>query len=169
MNPYKLKFFHREKINKDSLISRDIYRFETRFGRVYFIEVECYLHHLYVAKFYLRIHKNLKNRYKLIINDGDGFRILSTCIKLALEIYSRDSKASFGYIGESKEDENSFNTQRYRVYSALSIRYFSPKKYDHFKDEKNSVYFLLNKSNAPINEDIVSEYLKKYFDRFSIG
>src|SRR5690606_4573505 len=121
-----------------------------------------------VAKFYLRIHKNLKNKYKLIIDDGDGFRILSTCIRLALNIYQKDNLASFGYIGENKIGESKNKTQRYRVYSMISKRDFSPKKFEHLKDEKNSIYFLLNKKNSEINKELVTENLLEYIQIFSL-
>lgn len=165
MSPYELTFFHRVYINDGTLISRDTYRFKTRFNRVYFIDVECFEQNLYVAKFYLRIHKNLENKYRLLINDGDGYRILSTCVSLAVLINKRNPKASFGFIGERRLDERDFiNTQRYRIYSMLCRRYFSPKKYNHENNDNASVYFVLNKAEKSINKQIIEQKLVEYYE-----
>ena len=154
MKPYSLQFFHREKVNDKLLVERDIYRFVTRFNRVYFIEVEKYRDHIYFAKFYCRIHKNLKNRYKMQLDDGDGFRIFSTCISVAGIIYRNDPQASFGFIGESSIGEDPQNTRRYKIYRKLSERYFSPLAFNHEKDDYNSTYFILNKKNWTCNKKL---------------
>lgn len=164
MKPYKVTFFHRVHRNEKTLISTDIYRFNTRFNRVYFIEVEVFENNIYIAKFYLRIHQHLKNKYKIIIDDGDGFRVLSTCISLAKQISNNDLLASFGFIGESRINESLNNTQRYRVYKLISFNNFSPKKYNHVKDEENSIYFILNKSNKKLTINKVSKRLNEYYE-----
>jgi hypothetical protein len=135
LKSYQLHFFHREYIEDGLLEKRHIYRFKTRLDRVYFIEVEQYKNHVYFAKFYCRIHKNLKNRYKIQLEDGDGFRIFSTCIKLATLLLKEDSLASFGFIGENSIKEQKINTRRYRIYKVLSERYFSPKAFIHERDD----------------------------------
>lgn len=163
MKPYEVTFFHRTHVNDNTLISKDVYRFKTRLDRVYFIEVEVYENNIYFAKFYLRIHQHLKTKYKQIINDGDGFRVLSTCISLAKQISDTNKLSSFGFIGESRISESMDNTQRYRVYKLLSAKYFDPKKYDHVKDEINSIYFILNKSNPDLNINDISERLNEYY------
>lgn len=163
MKPYNLQFFHRLKIDDGTIVSKDIYRFKTRFNRVYFIELERYENSLYIAKFYLRIHKDLKDKYKIVINDGDGLRVLSTCISLALKVNAQDPLASFGFIGERRLEESMNNTQRYRIYSMMSAKYFSPKKYDHVKDDNTSLYFILNKQNCALNKDIIEARINEYY------
>lgn len=163
MKPYSFKFFHREKINDGTLISRDTYRFKTRYDRVYFVEIETYVDNVYIAKFYLRIHKNLKNKYKFVINDGDGFRILSTCIQIAKKINDDDNIASFGFIGESCIGESTIKTKRYRIYSMIAAKYFSPNKYNHIRDEETSIYFLLNKLNEKVSLKEIEKKLNSYY------
>lgn len=163
MKPYTSSLLHREIVEDGTLKSKDLYSFKTRLNRKYFIEIDRYVDNVYIAKFYLRIHKDKKNKYQIIVNDGDGFRILSTCIKLAHEISSEDSLASFGFIGENREGEEKNNTQRYRVYKLLSTKYFNPLKYDHIKDEVNSIYFLLNKKNISLTIQKVSLTLNSYY------
>lgn len=164
MIPYELKFFHREYILEDFLQIRHTYRFKTRLNRVYFIEVEEYKSHIYFAKFYCRLHKNLKNRYKIQLDDGDAFRIFSTCIQLAARIIKEDPLASFGFIGENSIGEEPNNTRRYRIYRVLSERYFSPKAFVHEKDDSNSTYFIINKKNK-IEKRLIEKKFNEYFIR----
>ena len=163
MTPYQFNFFHREKVNDGTLISRDIYRFKTRFNRVYFIEIERYISSLYAAKFYLREHKNLADRYKKIIGDNDAFRILSTCVAIAEKISQEDNMASFGFIGVNSLGEKVKNNKRYRIYSTISARYFSPDTYDHFKEDRRGIYFLLKKDNPEIDVQKVNDTLNEYY------
>lgn len=158
MKPYDLQFFHREYIYDGLLEKRHIYRFKTRFNRVYFIEVEQYKNNIYFAKFYCRIHKNLKDRYKIQLEDGDGFRIFSTCIKLATLLLKEDPLASFGFIGENSIKEQKINTRRYRIYKVLSERYFSPKAFIHERDDYNSTYFIINKKNKIDKKELESKF-----------
>jgi len=164
LKPYELHFFHRERVNDGLLIKRDIYRFKTRFNRVYFIEVEQYHSNIYFAKFYCRIHKNLKNRYKLQLEDGDGFRIFSTCIDLAAHILTQDPLASFGFIGENSLGERPENTRRYRIYRTLTVRYFSPKAFIHEKDDYNSTYFIINKKQK-VDRKLIEKKFNEYYVR----
>lgn len=164
MKPYDLKFFHREYIQDGLLEIRHIYRFRTRLGRVYFIEVEEYESNIYFAKFYCRIHKDLPNRYKIQLEDGDPFRIFSTCIQLAAKILKGDPLASFGFIGENSIGEAPENTRRYRIYRVLSERYFSPKAFIHEKDDCNSTYFIINKKNK-VDKKVIEKKFNEYYRR----
>jgi hypothetical protein len=62
------------------LVCTHYYTFRTRKNRRYVIEAEQYQHHVYVLKFCPLAYKNSANRFKLLFNDGDAFRILSTCM-----------------------------------------------------------------------------------------
>ncbi|PKD15890.1 hypothetical protein APR41_11455 [Salegentibacter salinarum] len=164
MKPYQLVFFYREYIEDGLLEKRHIYRFKTRLDRVYFIEVEEYKNHVYFAKFYCRIHKNLKDRYKIQLEDGDGFRIFSTCINLAAIILKEDALASFGFIGESSKGEEPQHTRRYKIYKTLSERYFSPKAFIHERDDYNSTYFIINRKNK-IDPKLLERKFSEYYIR----
>lgn len=141
-----------------------MYRFKTRFDRVYFIELEEYQSSVYMAKFYCRIHKNLKDRYKKQLEDGDGFRIFSTCVQLAATVLKENPLASFGFIGESSEGEGVQNTRRYRIYRTLSERYFSPKAFIHEKDDLYSTYLIINKKNQ-IDRNLIEKRFNEYYQR----
>ncbi len=163
MIPYKIKLIHRVYHNDETLVRTDLYKFKTRFDRVYFIIVEVFKLNVYAIKFHLRIHKNLSNKYQIEINDGDAFRILSTCIDMARIILSEDELASFGFIGQNSIGEKLFKTQRYRVYSNLAKRYFNPKNFSHNKDENNSIYFLGNCKNKLLDVSEVNKTITEYY------
>lgn len=164
MNTYPIHFFHKEYINDSALESRITYRFKSiKANRIYFIEVERYKYDIYIAKFYLRIHKDNPNRYKIITNHGDAFRIFNTCVSITNIILEENPLASFGFKGESSIGEEPQNTKRFRIYSNLAIRYFSPKRYLHNKDVSNSTYFLLNKKNENITTNKVEKLFNDYY------
>lgn len=164
MIPYKIKLLHRIYHSNDKILCKtDVYRFKTRFNRVYFIVVEAFNSNVYAIKFHLRIHQHLPNKYQFKIDDGDAFRIFSTCISMASIILENDPKASFGFIGQNSIDESIILTQRYRIYNQLAKRYFQPKNYTHHKDEKNSIYFLANKKNKTLNVKKVSESINQFY------
>lgn len=64
------------------LICIHYYTFRTRKNRRYVVEAEQYKHQVYMLKFYPLAFKSSSNRFKLLVNDGDAFRILSTCLRV---------------------------------------------------------------------------------------
>jgi hypothetical protein len=164
LNPYKVDFFHRSKDGDKNLIRRDYYRFKTRFNRVYFIEVEVYKKSLFFVKFFCRIHKNLDTKYQIVLNDGDAFRILSTCISLASILLKEDSKASFGFIGINDLGKNRNNTRRYKIYKTLAQRYFSPESFNHVKNIEYSIYLLLSKKNVNLSAEEIQNEISVNYD-----
>ena len=163
MNAYEIQLLHRTYVKDEPVELREVYRFKTRFNRVYFIIVEIFEMNIYAIKFHLRIHKDLPNKYKIEINDGDAFRIFSTCIKMAEIILKSNPEASFGFIGQNSDGESTHLTQRYRIYNQLAKRYFDPKKFNHHKDEINSIYFLENKKNRTVDIDKINRLLNQYY------
>ena len=98
------------------------------------------------------------------LEDGDPFRIFSTCIQIAALILQKDPLASFGFIGENSIGEDSQNTRRYRIYRVLSERYFSPKAFIHEKDDFNSTYFIINKKNK-VDKKLIEKKFNEYYIR----
>lgn len=174
MIPYSYIYLGLASCPNGNFIKKHIYKFKTKFNRIYLFELEEYSHSVFMGKFHLRKHKNLKDKHKVIINDYDGFRILSTCIDIAYrEVYMKNNIASFGFIGESRPEEQDerqkvygdkkrYNTQRFRVYSMISAKHFSPDKFEHISDKENSMYFLLNLENKDLTIDMVNEKVNEY-------
>jgi len=99
-------------------------------------------------------------------NDFDAFRILSTCLNILYHVKQEyDDKASFGFLGARKEtDRNDSNTQRFRIYSQLGKRYFSPQKYIHVENVDNSSYLILDRSYHSENSiRLIQEMFDQYY------
>lgn len=163
---YCFSFHHRFKINEGVHLTTDVYRFVSRYNRIYLVEVEVYEKSFYFLKFYLRSHNRLPGRYKyrVLIGDNDSFRIFNTCIAIASEILKKDPLASFGFIGVDSDDEKSIaNTKRYRIYKKLAVTYFSTENFDHQKDDSNSMYLLLNRGNQELNKDEINQKINEIY------
>lgn len=64
-----------------------------------------------------------------------------------LDVLTKKESASFAFIGMPLENEVLQKTKRFTVYELYCRRYFSHTTFDHFYDESNSFYMLLNKKN----------------------
>jgi hypothetical protein len=71
--------------------------------------------------------------------------VIKTVIAIMLDILRRDELASFAFIGMPREQEELSTSKRYKVYREFCKRYFNPTSFDHYYDEENSFYALLNK------------------------
>lgn len=114
---YPYRFVMNEPSHDDYIICTSIYTFRsTKSNLVYLVRVEHYKMDIYIIKFYLKSNQNSPHKYNLLTNTFDPHRIINTCIRILLDIYQKDSKASFGFIGANRIGENEDNTKRYRVY-----------------------------------------------------
>ena len=127
------------------------YTFRTRKNKRYAVQVEQYRHHVYVLKYYPLSHKSSPNKFRVLTNDGDAFRILTTCFQIFLDIYRRDPLASAGFIGEALVGEDEANTKRFRVYMQSVLTFADPAHFAHHPAPEASAYFLENKANPEPN------------------
>lgn len=106
---------------------------------------------MYAIKFYLKSHKDSKKRYNLLVNDGDAFRVLSTCLNIIIDILEKQPFASFGFIGAPTSEEQAkqieVNNKRFRVYRQIAQNRFSTKHFEHAMNSEKSTYIILNKQN----------------------
>lgn len=129
------------------LVCTHYYTFRTRKNQRYVVEAEQYQHHVYVLKFYPLALKNSPNRFKLLVNDGDAFRILSTCLRVFADICRRDPLASAGFIGEALVGESQVMTKRFRVYFQSVITFIDSVNFIHHPLPAISAYFLECRAN----------------------
>ncbi|SMB87898.1 hypothetical protein SAMN00120144_1442 [Hymenobacter roseosalivarius DSM 11622] len=130
------------------LVCTHFYTFRTRKNRRYVVEAEQYQHHVYVLKFYPLSLKHSHNRFKLLVHDGDAFRILSTCLRVFADIIRRDPLASAGFVGEALAGEDIARTKRFRVYFQSVVTFVGTTSFRHHPMPEISAYFLENKTNA---------------------
>ena len=123
------------------------YTFRTRKNRRYVVDAEEYQHHTYVLKYYPLSHKSSPNKYRVLTNDGDAFRILTTCTQVFLDICRRDPLASAGFVGEALVGEGVANTKRFRVYLQTVSTFIGPNRFIHHPMPAISAYFLECRAN----------------------
>lgn len=136
------------------LLERYICPFQTRKGRHYIIQAEQYQHHVYVLKFYLKIHRyerDAEAKFAYQTNDGpaEAIRIFNTCLAVMQHLLKRDPLASGGFIGTPKPAEaadDPTNAQRFRIYSQLASDFFPPERWEHQHSPETNAYLLLNKA-----------------------
>ena len=132
-----------------------IYKFNTTLYP-YVIEVEKYKNNIYILKFYRRLHKNNRNRYSLMSNEGKCSRIIGTCFSLFLSIHKNNPLASLGFLGAHTIDpikgyvEPKELTKRFKVYKTALLNYFGEETFTHFEDYKNSVYLAISNKNKSV-------------------
>lgn len=149
------------------LNSKTTYTFTTETGSDYLIEVEEYLHSIYVIKFCKKKLKNHPKRFNLLTSEHKMSKIVSTCIHLMLSILKKDDLASFGFLGSNTiifggRVEQKANTKRYRVYKYAVQNLIGEDFFSHHTDINNSTYLVLNKKHKDCN--YVLEQANKMFD-----
>ena len=91
-------------------------------------------------------------------NTFEPRRIINTCINIMLSIYNDDDMASFGFIGANGLDEEStYCTKRYRVYSTLMATYFSDNDFYHKENKGKSSYMLINRKMLLKEPNLISD------------
>lgn len=93
----------------------------------------------------MSIHETSKDKYNIVLCDNDAFKVLNTVINICLYIFEHNENASFGFIGESKENEKKGEvTQRFRIYKYITINLFGNKRFKHYLNKEKNSYLLVN-------------------------
>ena len=108
----------------------------------YIVEVEQYDNHFYLVSFYPKLDKtwydkqlkrkmwgqDYKDKYSYRTNENIPLKILGVLTDHIQDIIDKDPQASFGYFGapdiKTDNDEDIFDTQRFRVYNHLMLKKF---------------------------------------------
>lgn len=161
----------------EASIAIHIYTFKNRKNTLYIVNVEEFLHHVFVLKFHTKSLRNSKNKYNILTNEKDARRVIYTCIEIGNSIYKNNEKASFGFIGspipKEKERENElFKTKRFIVYRKFAAFFFSPDNFIHSENQDLSSYLLFNKKHleekSSLKDDVISMF-KNHFDTNSLS
>ena len=137
------------------------YKFlSSKTNKSYIVEFEYIYENFYGVKFYLFDYKKSKNRYKMLSNLNEASMVISTCLLIGVDFFHKFPDASFGFVGERKEDEDVRCTKRYRVYKRLVESYVSSALFVHYSLEEYSAYCLINR-NIP-DTDVFMSDLKSF-------
>jgi hypothetical protein len=142
-----------------------IYSFKTLRTR-YVVEVEEYLYSIFIIKFYRKRDSRHKNRYNVLTGEFRCSEIVSTCIRILIEILTRTPNASFGFLGSNTitdtYTENKSNTQRFNIYKTAMENLIGDNIFIHAMDTIHSTYLMANRANEPIDEFLLRA--KKLFE-----
>ena len=166
----------RPSIRGGLLLSTRTYRFKTRLNRIYLAEVEYYRHDIFIIKFYLKNHRGSKRKFNLTTKsvgadgkaqyDGDGWRIITTCLRIMLAVRAKFPLMSCGFIGAELEGESKDCTKRFRVWSKVVLAFFDPEQYTHHSNSPQSAYFI--ECNANPEPDLLTKAVEM-FEKIYLG
>lgn len=166
-----------------------LFRFKNLYNDQTMVEVVYFDYSVYAIKFYLKKHRDSKNKYSFsnskeflekrkAKNGAKNFiQTMNTIISIALnEILQNDSKASFGFMGAHKlyDPKKRFNdvkknkdgtyeeTTRYRIYQNYARRIFNPANFEYFDSKTSSIMVLINNKNKKeLTKNKVEKFIKK--------
>ena len=135
----------------------------------YWVWVEVYEHDLYAVKFHLKAHRDSKNKYSLMTGLNEARPVIHTCIAIMREIADVNPHASFGFIGANMENEPTFLTKRFRIYSRMMATYFGEDVFAHYMIVAKSTYLMIRKSELekePSLPEIFTDKFRQLYDYF---
>ena len=78
-----------------------------------------------------------------------------------LDVWKRDEKASFFFVGaEDERDELGFATRRFRVYQKFVSSVVSKLYFGHYAVKEESLYVLVNKKYVVNREEYASKIIQ---------
>ena len=158
-------------LGKFSDLDGFIYKYKfvsSKTNKSYIVEFDELQENFYGIKFYMYDYKKSSSRYKMLSNLNEANMVISTCLLVGVDFFNRFPDASFGFIGERKEDENVANTKRFRVYKLFVESYVSLNYFSHYSLSEYSAYCLINNKVGDTDKymsDIV-DYMRKTFVDF---
>lgn len=160
--PYKFQYLGiRNTLVPDPTLKAN-YRFQAK-NRRYLVTFETYSFNVVAVKYCDIKDRNAGNRYDKIFNDGDAFRVITTCLYTMLDFWKRNPQVTFSFYAVPRHldthlfeqmhlDEKQwrkfvdrYRKVRYAIYDYAMINLFPPRHFTPLRDRKNSVYLLMNK------------------------
>ncbi len=96
--------------------------------------------------------------------NNEAASLITTCLAIMWEFYKTNPYRSFGFIGMNSAGEETYATKRFKLYSKVMARKFSPKEFKHLIYPKKSAYLMLNVHAAETNPRLL-ERIETFFDK----
>ena len=136
---------NKSKSVSDTLICVWHYKFLTKNGVRYNVDIEQHTHDLFILKFHQDKHRRRKDKYRILTGEYDAYRVFSTILNITIDVYEKFPMASFGFVGARSLDEKSREkTKRWKLYSRIMVDYFSPSQFHHASMPEKSLFVALN-------------------------
>ncbi len=142
---YSLRNHTPPKKEGEYLVSTINYTFRGKGKNSYIVTVEVYDYHVYVIKFYLRIHKSCTDRYSRITGTFDCNRIIGTLGRIIIELFDKNPYASFAFVGSPSKTESKKETKRFRLYKRVIQTFAGPVNFDIYSSRELSACIALNR------------------------
>lgn len=101
----------------------------TKSNLTYCIEAVYHKANFFAVKYYCKAHKNSKNRYSLLTNTHEPYKILRSCIQIIPILQEKYPSSSFVAVGarsiSSGKIEEPENTIRFQLYYKMIFNLFS--------------------------------------------
>jgi hypothetical protein len=160
-------FYPFRRINREATALKNpvkIHRFQFQAKhRKYEVLVEEYTFGVHAIKYCGLKDRKSKKAYSMVYNDGDGIKVISTCLQIMLYMWKENPGISFAFFAVPRVGQNAVNKNRkarYNIYESAMQNLFSPKDFRHYMDRTSFVYVLLNKSVR--NKRATIEAMGKY-------
>lgn len=151
----------------DVLLMVSYYRFRSEKSNLFYIvRVENYKEHVYGVKFFLKHMLDSPKKYSHLTNTFEPRVVIYSVFRLMLDIYEKDTQASFMFIGNPDEDGNKENTRRYRLYCKLVSNKISDRYFKHLRTDKYSLYILANRLRMSDNPFFAEQLITEFVNRF---
>lgn len=164
---YPFQLVHQTTRKKGELeITISKFSFRANSGLRYIIQTEEFPYFVFSVAFYQKNHTDSDDRYHFITGQeaGHAHRIITTCTRVMEHILEQNPYASFTFIGAHSLGEGLHNTKRFRIYSGVMARLYSPLLFWHYQYIEQSAFLLLNRNNQePDLFPKVESMLKTYY------
>lgn len=166
---YPCTFLMNDFIESDDLLLYvSYYRFRsTKSNLFYLVRVESYKSHVYGVKFFLKNMQNSPRKYCHLTNTYEPRVIVYSIFQLMFQILQKDPLATFLFIGNPDEGQNSYyNTRRYRLYCKLVENKISDRYFKHIRTDRYSLYILANKRQIEYDPFFAKQLVDEFLQRF---
>ena len=132
-----------------------IYRFKSlKSHHHYVVRIERYIKNLHCVKFFDETDDVVAGRFSKLSATFEPRTIFRTVVEIALDVFRKNRKASFMYIGAAdKKDLKDQPTRRYRVYKLYLSDFDLHEWFEPADFENSSMYVLANKEAMPSTEE----------------
>lgn len=177
-----------EKAGKTSTLLRDpvekvYYRFQAA-HRKYLVTLEVFSTGMAAVKFCDIKQRENATRFNHIYNDGDAFRVITTCLHIMLDYWRRNPAASFCFYGIPKDIKADSpkvkqldaeaaelylerqRSTRFTIYSYAMVNLFDPEYFRQMRDSANYFYILMNRQQPEPTETMekLGAYLLEHYE-----
>jgi len=164
-----IQYYKNPQLVEGFYVKTHLFKFKAK-NKLYIVHLDEFDSNIFILKFYLKSHSQSEDKFKLLTNERVPRKIVNTCISICLDVFKKNDKATFGFVGEQtlneKEQQKKVKTKRYTFYMTLVLSYITDNEFLHYNDDDNSTYALISKKN---NTDSIIKEMNKMHSVYSLS